>query len=207
MQGKTDLELINGIKNKNCSDCLQELFNRHSAICVDVCLKYSSSLNKNGVIFNDIIDQKEYMIYKSAMSYNENKGSKFSTWLANQMRYFCLNSMNKNRLVATEEEVMNNIVHSSCLRLNNLQPCTYQEPSLNDKVEFIKNIISQVKDSRVKRIFKIRYFSGNIKKTPWAKIAKEIGVSTQTAINLHNKTIRLLKTKMKANNRVAMDII
>ena len=47
------------------------------------------------------------MIYKSAMSYNENKGSKFSTWLANQMRYFCLNSMNKNRLVATEEEVMN----------------------------------------------------------------------------------------------------
>jgi hypothetical protein len=74
-------------------------------------------------------------------------------------------------------------------------------------VDFIKNIISQVKDKRVKKIFNIRYFNGAIKKTPWAKIAKELGVSTQTAINLHNKTITLIKRKMTTKDNTALDII
>ena len=199
MQRKTDLELVNGIKNENCSDCLKELFDRHSAICVDVCLKYSRSLTANGVIVSDILDQKEYLIYKSASSYDSTKGSKFSTWLANQMRYFCLNSMNKNRLYATEEESMNSIVNRNSYQA--------QDSSVTDKVDFVKNIISQVKDSRVKKIFKIRYFNGNRKKTPWAKVAKELGVSTQTAINLHNKTIKLIKRKMETKENVAMDTI
>lgn len=201
MQRKTDLELVEGIKNKNCSECLQELFDRHSGICVDVCSKYSGALIKNSVILSDILEQKEYIIYRSAMSYDPTKGSKFSTWLANQMRYFCLNSMNKNRLVATDEESMNCIVHTRGLNSHS------QEASLDDKVDFIKNILSQVKDKRVKEIFKIRYFNGAIKKTPWAKIAKELGVSTQTAINLHNKTITLIKRKMTTKDNTALDII
>jgi len=201
MQKKTDLELINGIKLKNCSDCLQELFNRHSAICVDVCSKYASSLISNGVILSDVLQQKEYMIYKSAMSYNSEKGAKFSTWLANQMRYLCLNSMNKNRLIATEEEQINSIVNSK--NFNNPQG----QINLDVKIDFIKNLISQIKDKRVEKIFRIRYFNSNRKKTPWAKIAKELGVSTQTAINLHNKTIKLIKTKMTSKNNFAMDTI
>lgn len=201
MQRKTDLELVEGIKNKNCSECLQELFDRHSGICVDVFSKYSGALIKNSVILRDVLEQKEYIIYKSAMSYDPSKGSKFSTWLANQMRYFCLNSMNKNRLVATDEESMNCIVHARCLH-------SYDEEGLlNDKVDFVKNIISQVKDKRVKKIFNIRYFNGAAKKTPWAKIAKELGVSTQTAINLHNKTITLIKRKMTTKDNTALDII
>ena len=199
MQRKTDLELVNGIKEKNCSDCLQELFDRHSAICVDVCLKYASSLTVNCVIVSDILEQKEYLIYKSACSYDNSKGSKFSTWLANQMRYFCLNSMNKNRLHATEEESMNSIVNKNSYQA--------QDSSVQDKVDFVKYIISQIKDPRVAKIFKIRYFNGNRKKTPWAKIAKELGVSTQTAINLHNKTIKLIKRKMHTKENVAMDTI
>jgi len=201
MQRKTDLELIIGVREKNCSDCLQELFDRHSAICVDVYSKYAGGLIKNSVILNDILQQKEYVIYKSAMSYNPDKGSKFSTWLANQMRYFCLNSMNKNRLVATEDESMNAIVNSNPLSNQNQNTLT------EEKVDFVKNIIAQVKDKRVIKIFKIRYFNGERKKTPWAEIAKEMGVSTQTAINLHNKTIKLIKRKMHSKEIAGMDTI
>jgi len=201
MQRKTDLELINGVKDKNCSDCLQELFNRHSAICVDVYSKYSGGLIKNSVILNDIVDQKEYIIYKSAMSYNSEKGSKFSTWLANQMRYFCLNSMNKNRLVATDDESMNAIVHASPFSPQN------QSSTLEEKVDFVKNIIAQVKDKRISKIFKIRYFNGSRKKTPWAQVAEQMGVSTQTAINLHNKAIKLIKRKMDTKEIARMDTI
>ena len=201
MQRKTDLELIIGVREKNCSDCLQELFDRHSAICVDVYSKYAGGLIKNSVILNDVLQQKEYVIYKSAMSYNPDKGSKFSTWLANQMRYFCLNSMNKNRLVATEDESMNAIVNSNPLSNQNQNTLT------EEKVDFVKNIIAQVKDKRVIKIFKIRYFNGERKKTPWAEIAKEMGVSTQTAINLHNKTIKLIRRKMHSREIAGMDTI
>ena len=201
MQRKTDLELIIGVREKNCSDCLQELFDRHSAICVDVYSKYAGGLTKNSVILNDVLQQKEYVIYKSAMSYNPDKGSKFSTWLANQMRYFCLNSMNKNRLVATEDESMNAIVNSNPLSNQNQNTLT------EEKVDFVKNIIAQVKDKRVIKIFKIRYFNGERKKTPWAEIAKEMGVSTQTAINLHNKTIKLIRRKMDSKEIMGMDRI
>lgn len=201
MQRKTDLELIIGVREKNCSDCLQELFDRHSAICVDVYSKYAGGLIKNSVILNDVLQQKEYVIYKSAMSYNPDKGSKFSTWLANQMRYFCLNSMNKNRLVATEDESMNAIVNSNPLSNQNQNTLT------EEKVDFVKNIIAQVKDKRVIKIFKIRYFNGERKKTPWAEIAKEMGVSTQTAINLHNKTIKLIRRKMHSKEIAGMDTI
>tara|TARA_Y100000593_G_C4060972_1_gene214423 strand:- start:172 stop:501 length:330 start_codon:yes stop_codon:yes gene_type:complete len=109
--------------------------------------------------------------------------------------------MNKNRLIATEEEQINSIVNSK--NFNNPQG----QINLDVKIDFIKNLISQIKDKRVEKIFRIRYFNSNRKKTPWAKIAKELGVSTQTAINLHNKTIKLIKTKMTSKNNFAMDTI
>jgi|TARA_R110000765_G_scaffold419885_1_gene524435 RNA polymerase sigma factor (sigma-70 family) len=200
MDQKTDLELISGVKGRNCSDCLQELIDRHSAICVDVCNKYSHVFAISGVVTSDVVQQKEYLIYKTAMSYDPSKKSKFSTWLANQMRYLCLNTMNKNRLIPTEESQMNFIINSRDSQEESRQVS-------EERIVFLKNLIDQFKDDRIKEIFQIRYFNGKVKKTPWAKIAKKIGVSTQTAINLHNKTLVMLKTKLNTKNNYAMDKI
>jgi hypothetical protein len=41
----------------------------------------------------DISSDKDYLIYKSAVSYNPTKKIKFSTWLGNQVRYYCLNKI------------------------------------------------------------------------------------------------------------------
>jgi len=38
------------------------------------------------------------------------------------------------------------------------------------------------------------------KKMSWNKIAKKLNISTQTAINIHNKTLKLLKTKVNSKN-------
>ena len=98
--------------------------------------------------------------------------------------------MTKNRIVATDEDSRNTIVQASPLHSHG------QDSAIEEKIDFVKNIIAQIKDKRVKKIFNIRYFSGNSKKTPWAQIAKEMGVSTQTAINLHNKPISYIRRKM-----------
>tara|TARA_Y100001963_G_scaffold129009_1_gene183857 strand:+ start:2477 stop:3073 length:597 start_codon:yes stop_codon:yes gene_type:complete len=198
MERKTDLELITTVKEENCSDCLQELINRHSPLCYDVCKKYSHVFSSSGVRSEDIMLEKDYLIYRSAMSYNPDKKTKFSTWLGNQMRYLCLNSINKNRLIATDDDSINYIINK-----NNETP----EDDPKEKLEYLNNLLSQIKDKRVVRIFELRYSDQSRKKTPWNKVAKKVGVSTQTAINIHNKTVKMLKRKLTSKNNYAMDKI
>jgi DNA-directed RNA polymerase specialized sigma subunit len=66
--------------------------------------------------------------------------------------------------------------------------------------EYIMNIIDSCSDERVQKIFKMRYLNDSNKKMPWNKIAKKLNISTQTAINLHNKAIGLLKIKFNSKN-------
>ena len=66
--------------------------------------------------------------------------------------------------------------------------------------EYISNIIKSCSDKRVKKIFKLRYLSASNKKMAWNKIAQKLNISTQTAINIHNKTVKLLKNKIQSKN-------
>ena len=66
--------------------------------------------------------------------------------------------------------------------------------------EYIMNIIESCSDERIQKIFKMRYLNDSNKKMPWNKIAKKLDISTQTAINIHNKAIKLLKTKVESKN-------
>jgi DNA-directed RNA polymerase specialized sigma subunit len=46
----------------------------------------------------------------------------------------------------------------------------------------------------------MRYSNNSSKKMPWNKIAKKLKISTQTAINIHNKALKLLKNKIESKN-------
>ena len=43
----------------------------------------------------------------------------------------------------------------------------------------------------------LRYFSEGGKKMTWKKIAENLDISSQTAINIHNRARRILKNKIK----------
>ena len=194
----TDTELIINVKNNNCNNSLKTLIRRHSALCFDVCKKYSSAISKNGLRVEDVTDEKEFIIYKSAMSFNPEKKTKFSTWLGNQVRYHCLNLMNKNNLVLTEDPQLDYFINKDV---------DYEPYSMKEKMDYVDNLVNQIKDKRVAKIIRMRYFNNPSKKTPWNRVAAEIGVSTQTAINLHNKAIKILRNKMENKNLFAVDKI
>jgi len=196
---ETDIELVNNVKQQNCESSLKALISRHSPLCFDVCKKYAPAMINNGLHIEDITSEKDYLIYKSALSFNPTKKTKFSTWLGNQVRYFCLNSMNKNNLIATEDSQIDFFMHKD---LDDLP-----RESISEQMNYIENLVNQSKDKRIKRIIEIRYFSNPNKKTPWNKVAKEIGVSTQTAINLHNKALKMIRKKMTNQNTYASDTI
>jgi len=59
-------------------------------------------------------------------------------------------------------------------------------------------MILKHQDERVKTIFYERYFCGERGKLkPWKQIAQKVNLSTQGCINVHNKTLKEFKNKVK----------
>jgi RNA polymerase sigma factor (sigma-70 family) len=183
--------LVKNVQEYNDEESLKTLINRHSALCNSLYKKYSQSMIASGVHLQDVVDQKDYMVYKSAMTFDPCKKSKFSTWLYNQIRYQCLNCMNENSHYLTlETDKLNYLIEKNA-------PNHKEYKNIND---YILNIIEICSDKRAKKIFKMRYSNYSGEKKSWSKIAKKLKISTQTAINIHNKTLKLLKFKIKSKN-------
>lgn len=192
LTNKTDLYLINQVKNHQCSASLSELISRHTPLCFKIYKKYSPSFNVKNIDIQEVFQQKDYVIYKSALSYKNCKKVKFSTWLGNQIRYQCLNTINK------KEDIM----YLDTLELHFLIDKN-QSDTNNDKLtelrEYINSLLDQLKDNRISKIFNMRYFETESNQT-WTKIGKRLNMSTQNAINLHNKGVQILKNKLTSKD-------
>jgi RNA polymerase sigma factor (sigma-70 family) len=189
-----DNDLIQNVLKENDSISFKELELRHSGICHKMIKKYYHNMKQSGIDPEDVISEKAYVIYKSIMNFNPDKNVKFSTWLGNQMRYHCLNTINKNnQLITMEDEAIKNIIEKNQLKIDN------QNLSFKEKNDMIFSILDRLKDERIKKIFKLRYFN-NKKLMSWADIGRKMNLSTQTIINLHNKGKLLLKNKLTSVN-------
>ena len=196
MEKKTeDFALISKIKEKGCNESYQTLCDRHENLFFKICQKYIPLIESiAGINREDVLQDKHFVIYKALSSYKNNKKTKFSTWLGNCTKYHCLNFLNSNKKTATPGDDFVN----------------YQldKKSLNEKpqastvdIDFIFNILEQLKDERIVKVFRLRYFGefGHGKKPTWSRIARQINTSTQTAINLHRRGRAIIKKKMSSH--------
>lgn len=184
----SDNYLAERIRRANCERSLIELIGRHSGLCFKIITRYAKSFYANNIDISEASTDKNLIIWNSAKSFSAEKNVKFSTWLANQVKYSCLNALNKkskDRLIPMEDQILD--------ALNETQ----REDENDTLFEFTENILSQLKDKRIKKIFSMRY-SHNHKKPSWCVIADTMKVSTQTAINLHNRGIGVLRKKIES---------
>jgi DNA-directed RNA polymerase specialized sigma24 family protein len=183
-----DLFLINKIKESNDEECLMELISRHSGIYVYIVDKFSK--NENPLLDKELILQdKDYMIYKSALTYNPNCSSKFSTYLANEAKWTCLNHMNKKRRL--KETDMESIHHEPVLK-----ETAFDNIVKGESLEAFTKMLSEEKDFRVKKIIDIRYNTSNNKLIPWRIVASKLKMSIQGCINIHDKFIQKVKKEL-----------
>ena len=197
---KGDIALINRIKKKNCNDSLIELSKLYSAVCFDMCNKYSHVLSNLGAEFQDLIDQKDYFVYRAATSFDPTRNVKFSTWLGNFTKYQCLNAINKRKnVILLDDDKLRHFIDKESEERAPSDP-----RSLKDIGEYIFNILDKLKDERIVKVFNLRYLSGE-KILTWQKVAKKLNISTQTAINLHEKGRKILKNKLE--NKESSDLI
>jgi RNA polymerase sigma factor (sigma-70 family) len=196
-----DLSLINLAKDGD-SDSIQKLINKHSGICVDTYKRYVHLPNVSGFVSDDIISSKDYIIYNSAKTYDPSRGSKFSTWLANQTRFFCLNSINKyGKLIPVDDASLNSFVESSSNHLNDEKAIETK----NAVIEIIKDTLSSLSNKKIKKCIEIKYFSEDGVYKSYTEIASKMNVTVQTVINWHNKFIKIIKQKCK-NRKIIFDL-
>lgn len=188
-----DSDLVSSVKHDNCSDSLTELSRRYSAVCYDICKKYAPAVSSAGFDIKDLTDQSVFFVYKSCLTFNPDKKVKFSTWLGNFTKYQCLNTINQKKTVNfSDEESMRIVIENKSQDETN---DSFRENK--DLDEYIFNILNGLKDERISKVFKLRYFSGE-KKLTWQKVARKLDVSTQTAINLHEKGRLILRNKLES---------
>jgi RNA polymerase sigma factor (sigma-70 family) len=187
-----DETLIKKVINNQCNESLKELVNRHSGMIFNIGKKYCSPCNLD---INELNDNKYWIIFNAAKSYNAEKGSKFSTWLGNQIRFFCLNFKNKNsKLVSTEDAHLEFFINNSSKLENN-----------SNKKESINNIIDlfhQISDPNTKNAIYYRYFYNKERILNYSEIAEILNVTPQTVLNWHNKFIEFAKKKLTSHETI-----
>ena len=202
MKKLKDNQLVWRVNVKKCDKSLIELISRHTPLFYKISQKYFPFAFKGGSsqTVDDIIGSCESLIYESILEYKSTRKVKFSTWLGNFVRYKCLNYLNKNsKLVDAEEGKLNFFFQKKSLE-------EYSKATEVDDHIFVNNLIDQFKDDRMKKVFELRYFSGE-KKMTWVNIGTELNVSAQTAINLHNRGKSIIKKKFKSSSRFAYKIL
>ena len=187
---KSDLNLISRIQDDNDQDSLLEIIDRHSGIFHSM-VNYFMSHPQNVFDKNQIVGEKDSTIYSAALNYNPDKNTKFSTHLANQTKWKCLNILNKkkkNREIFIDDE--NTYIEPQC------ESFIY-DINKDEALSVFKSCLEEEKDERVKKIVDMRYGGVNNKLTPWRFIAKELDMSIQGCINIHNKFINKVKKEGK----------
>jgi hypothetical protein len=185
----SDLSLINKIKEKNDSKSLTELINRHSGIYMDMVNKTVSD-SCSFVNKNDILKDKDYSIYAAALKYKSDKNTKFPTYLANETRWKCLNIYNKNKKMI--EEPLDDSIKEKSSREDFLSDIQVKETIKN-----VLDMASKSSDPRIKKIIDMRYSFSYNKACSWREISKELGMSIQGCIDIHNKFINKVKQEIK----------
>jgi RNA polymerase sigma factor (sigma-70 family) len=186
----SDISLIENIKQNNDSESLKELINRHSGIYVDIVNKTVS----DSCEFMDkqqILSDKDYSIYSAALKFKVDKNTKFSTYLANETRWRCLNMFNKNKKMI--EEPLDDSIKEKSSSEDFLSDLQQKEIVLK-----ILHLAENNPDKRVKKILDMRYCFGYNKAHSWKEISEHLNMSIQGCIDIHNKFIQ--KIKKEINN-------
>ena len=182
----SDLTLISKIQEDHDQDSLLEIIDRHSGIFHSM-VNYFMSHPQNNLDKNQIVGEKDSTIYSAALNYDPTRNTKFSTHLANQTKWKCLNALNKkkkNKEIFIDDE--NTYIEPSCESF-------IRDINKGEAMDVFKKCLKKEKDERVEKIIDMRYGSGNNKLTPWRSIAEELCMSIQGCINVHNRFINKVK--------------
>ncbi len=191
IQKYCDKTLIKRIQTNGDTIAASEIIRRHERTVYSVINKFC---RRNEHINREELLDEKYAIFNQAWkTYKPNKKTKFNSWLHLQCRFWLLNkSKGANLSFSVENKDIDTINNQN----NVFQLCGQNN---KDNTEYITNILNQIPDKRIKKIFKMRYFDGKGNKTlDWKTIGKQIGLSITRVISLHEEGRKILQKKINS---------
>lgn len=188
-----DLHLINKIKQDACNDSLVTLINRYEHLCLDAYRKFYPIIKSSGMSFDEVYQERDYVVWKTANSFNEDKNSKYSTWLCNNIRFQCLTAVTKHSRLPVP------------IDLTKIKDLEYQDIVTEDQTnryidseaEYARTIIGQFKDGRIVKIFNLKH-SANSSDISWREVSEKMGLSIPSCISIYKKGIKMIKKKLES---------
>jgi len=197
IEKRTDSQLTKKLRTHGCEESFLELCRRYENVYYKICQKYRHALIKSGVQPEDVFAEKDLIVLKCALSFDPNRNTKFSTWLGNYAKFTCLNYVNSKKYIfSSDTQELSDFIEES-------QSVPDHTNNLSEEYKILKSTMNELKDARIKKIFEMRYFYDNKKEGTWKKISESLGMSIQTAINLHKKGLVILKNRLK--NKIVVD--
>lgn len=186
-----ELILIKSVKEQGCSGCFCKLLELHSKLFYKICNKYIHALSSCGIPREDVYENRNFIFLDSITTFDPKREVKFSTWLANKSRFYCLNLMNSRKRIInfSNDDIKKAIENKSFLQKD--------EKEAQENFTYVMFLLDNLKDKRIKQIFYLRYLEG-AKRIKWKSIACKMNISVQTAINLHSKGVKVLSGKMNS---------
>ena len=191
LAGLSDDELISNVKTKLCNDSFAVLSEKYEKVFYKICQRYSYALEKSGVNPVDIFDLKTEILYFCVLKYDKSRGMRFSSFLGSRARFLCLNSITARRLLVNcEDDEVKKFIE------DRQENTSYNDPPVD--YENLLHILGKLQDKRGREILKLRYFT--YPKMTWKQISDITQTSIQTAIGVHNRTLKTLKIKIKTKD-------
>jgi len=201
-----DNTLVSRIKaeSSNSEAALKELVSRHSGLYFQMVHRYipNDAWNDGSISIDreHVMGSCLFVMYEAAKKYDSTKGMKFSSFFGSWTRWFLLNQINKSKNPQLKGSLFLDTMLES---VSNEGLGEFMD---SETLQMVFNKIEQLGDKRTYKIFKMRYIDpkGN-KLTPWDQINEYIPnsrnpdkhVSVQRCIDLHNKMIPKIKTKLE----------
>lgn len=180
-----DYELVNNIKNNNDSanESVNLLLDRHGGLYTNIINSISTGCA------NQILNQdKHYILFKAAESYEPNKNVKFSTWFGNVARYHALNYVNRE-----DKEKYHEPLESETSTYNS-NSYTYEVRNFGDDSNvYIFNELKKLKDPRIEQIYRLRF----IEELSWEEIGNKMNLSVMSCFNLFHKGKKIIQKLLK----------
>lgn len=205
MKSKNDLTrlkdstLASRVRRNKCNDCLQELINRHNGIFFSTAKRFS----RYGITLEEAKGEKDYIVYSSALTYKPTKGSKFSTWLANQTKFYFLNLRN-NHIKYAARHYTDLDPETTEFMIDSYLSSQEDSPTKKEILNVLRDLLDQVGNKNIRDAVYYRYFSDKTRILNYSEVGDILNVTPQTALNWHNKFIDLAKKKLTSTNNTDM---
>lgn len=198
----TDEDLIRNIQETGDNDSYLELRERYQKAYYSICHKYLKSCKSIGLKEEDILGNMDFTLFNAARTFDFSRKLKFSTWISNQARYFCLNSMRRGKKDMDNLNLFIEINHSEGEdEVNSFEREMYKnhEPPTLDIKNEVSYLLHKVQDEQVAEILHLRYHTP--RKISWSDISKKLNIHYDICKSLHDNAIESFRNKMNISPR------